>query len=81
MFKAMAVLFIVGLSEPAILTDQLEPQKTLFACMARGALMIKTAYQMSELAIVKAEAFCLEQEPGDKQKPIEKVNPNEGQKV
>tara|TARA_R110000824_G_scaffold78038_1_gene197107 strand:+ start:1089 stop:1313 length:225 start_codon:yes stop_codon:yes gene_type:complete len=60
MFKALVLIWVVSASDPVIIEDKLGPYETVSQCFHRGAVIIRSAFDMTHLAIVKAETICLQ---------------------
>jgi|TARA_R110000823_G_scaffold191133_1_gene322723 hypothetical protein len=58
MFKTFVFIFVIG-AAPLTIEDELGPYNTSVECFYRGATIIKS-FHKTRLAIVKAEAMCLE---------------------
>lgn len=58
MFKAFVFVFVIG-AAPLTIEDELGLYNTSIECFYRGATIIKSFHE-TRLAIVKAEAVCLE---------------------
>lgn len=58
MFQAFVFIFVIG-GAPLTIEDELGPYNTSIECFYRGATIIKSFHE-TRLAIVKAEAMCLE---------------------
>ena len=60
MFKALILIWAVSASEPVIIEDKLGPYETVNQCFHRGAVIIRSAFEIVHLAIAKAETICLQ---------------------
>ena len=59
-FKAIVLIWIVGVEVPTILEDELGPYNTVEKCFHRGAVIIKAAVTNVHYSVAKAETICFE---------------------
>jgi hypothetical protein len=74
MFKTMVLIWAVSAAEPVIIDDKLGPYDTVGQCFHRGAVILRSAFEISHFAIAKAETICL-------QKKIQLPKKPEGQSI
>ena len=60
MFKAMVLIWAVSAAEPVIIEDKLGPYETIGQCFHRGAVILRSAFDVTHFSIAKGETVCLQ---------------------
>ena len=60
MFKALVLIWVVSASEPVIIEDKLGPYETVGQCFYRGAVIIRSVFDVVHISIAKAETICMQ---------------------
>tara|TARA_R110000787_G_scaffold83958_1_gene180246 strand:+ start:958 stop:1173 length:216 start_codon:yes stop_codon:yes gene_type:complete len=60
MFKTIVLIWAVSAVEPVMIEDKLGPYENASQCFHRGAVIIRSAFEISHFAIAKAETLCFE---------------------
>jgi len=60
MFKTLVLIWVVSSADPVIIDDKLGPYETVGQCFHRGAVILRSAFEISHFAIAKAETICLQ---------------------
>lgn len=60
MFKTLVLIWAVSAADPVIIDDKLGPYETVGQCFHRGAVILRSAFEITHFAIAKAETICLQ---------------------
>ncbi len=80
----MVLIWAVSAAEPVIIEDKLGPYETVGQCFHRGAVILRSAFQVTNFAIAKGETVCLQnkiQIPKGNKQQQQKVIPDAGRAV